>query len=263
MTHTLDDITMVKQCLLPTLECIYGSIGSSIPEIRAITKRFPYSSEEILCINKSTSIHQLKKTFEKPLCGHQNSKIYMVDKRNNVERFSDKIQLIVGAIIHDDTKVLYLEALNQKTIYREHNYTMVLGHVGVDDSIMNSCTPEECFRINLAKEVSEELRNKYMNQEELFNYFLTTSDVRYIGILNSNEVPISNKHILIAYDIHVDDVDEFISNEPEKHVVMTIDIDKIHTIYERLDNFFLKSLSSVQIFKDKYLSFLYHIDKNA
>lgn len=243
---------MIKNCLLPMMECVYGEKGKHIPEINYMVSLFPYSNEKILCVKDGVdNIDEIKSNFNRPLISRKNSKIYTIEPRNDVEQFSNKKQLVVGAVIHDTNKILFLEAFNQKTIYREHNYTMVLGHVNVD--IINPVyTPHEIFRINLAKELIEELSHKYLSSDELYKYILTNENVAYIGTFTSNEIPVSNKHILIAYDILVDDVNDFMSNEPHKHAVHTININELHTIYERLDSFFLKSLSHIPMIKDRY-----------
>jgi predicted NUDIX family phosphoesterase len=253
---TKEEYESIRDSLLPTLECIYGSDGRYKPSISELNQLLPYKSEDILCVNNRVTISDIEKTIDIPFYRKALSRIYMINDRRLVERFSDKRQMVVGAVVHDQTNILLLNAINQKTVYRNHNLTMVLGHVSVGDEFNPSCTPADLLRINLAKELCEELSHNIYTQDKMFEYYLTESYVKYLGIVTSDDVPISAHHIMAVYDVEVSNVYNFISNEPDKHSVVVIPMNKLHTLYDKLDNLFLKTISKIDIIKEKYNAYL-------
>ena len=243
--------------LVPTLECIFGTMGGCFDNIQKIINK-SVKDENIIGLhihgddnnnvnipiiirsNYNETIDSLKDAF---IDGGGFKKY----NRKIIENFSNVKQMVTSAIVRDDEHILLLSNLKPNAFYQRATLSFIQGHVEYPNNT-ESITLLEAFNNNMKKELNEELGNR----DQLFNGFNIGSP---IGIIYLPVAPSTNKHCCILYEVVVDDVDMFYSNELDKHSLVKLRIDQIHTQYNYLCPWVLQGLRFSVHIRDMYLQY--------
>jgi predicted NUDIX family phosphoesterase len=158
-------------------------------------------------------------------------------KRYQVEYTPTYKQLVVAAYITDGQNIILLDSHKG----RVQGYTMIQGHVDFD----KSCYLRSQFEFlhdNILREMNEEI--KIENDAKLVipeypNYYFS-----------GNKTLSQLEHFGIVYQIKVPNVEsiKIVSNEPEKHDIVCLDIFKLNEYKDKLDEW---SINIIQDLNNK------------
>jgi predicted NUDIX family phosphoesterase len=145
-------------------------------------------------------------------------------KRSELEEDPSFKQIIPYAIISCKDSFYLFKRTSKQTEKRLHNQ-LTLG-VGGHMNPRNSMEPKEQYLIN-------ELKREFFEEVKLLNACII-KDIKFIGFINDDTIPVGRVHIGLLYHIHVSNKDVYI-NEPDKMTADWIEKSNLAEFYEGME----------------------------
>lgn len=197
--------------------------------------------EMVLCIDKNR-INYINDFMNMTINDLMGRGFITLENRQDVEFFSDKIQLVVAVFMHDNENIVLLKTKQQSAVYPKSTYTFIQGHVNMIDGSM---TLYQTLRANAEREIAEEVTltcaSSFRTSESIHANF---------EIVQTNATAINRSHVGIVLEIIPKYISNVYSNENEKHDAVMIEKDRLFQYFYNLCPWVIQCLSKYDFFKN-------------